>query len=177
MECIQILTGSEGNMIIDSKGKLFGKVSIIDILILVVLIVGIAGAAKFFQSKATLPMLDKTETYTVGLYWEESPEFAVNSVKSGDIARDLERGGVLGKVTDIQIDKAITFVETEDGRVVAGSKPGYVSYHITLEGTGSPDGFGGVVFNGADYQVGRQLIVKVGSAIFQGRIDRLEKKG
>ena len=92
-------------------------------LILVVLIVGIAGAAKFFQSKATLPMLDKTETYTVGLYWEESPEFAVNSVKSGDIARDLERGGVLGKVTDIQIDKAITFVETEDGRVVAGSKP------------------------------------------------------
>jgi len=29
-------------MIIDSKGKLFGKISIIDILILVVLIAGIA---------------------------------------------------------------------------------------------------------------------------------------
>jgi len=37
-------------MIIDSKGKLFGKISIIDILILVVLIAGIAGVwVKFFQ--------------------------------------------------------------------------------------------------------------------------------
>lgn len=164
-------------MIIDSKGKLFGKVSIIDILILVVLIVGIAGAAKFFMSDSAIPMLDRSETYIVGLYWEESPDFAVNAVKNGDIARDLERGGVLGKVMDVQIDKAVSFVETDDGQVVAGSKPGYVSYHITLEGTGSSDGFGGVIFNGADYQVGRQLIVKVGSAIFQGRIDRLEKKG
>jgi len=164
-------------MIIDSKGKLFGKVSIIDILILVVLIAGIAGAAKLFKSKSALPIMDKTETYTVGLYWEESPEFAVSAVKAGDIVRDLERGGVLGKVIDIQIDKAITFVETDDGQVVVGSKPGYVSYHITLEGTGTSDGFGGVIFNGADYQIGRQLIVKVGGAIFQGRIDRLEKKG
>ncbi|NLP14270.1 MAG: DUF4330 domain-containing protein [Clostridium sp.] len=164
-------------MIIDSKGKLFGKVSIIDILILVVLIVGIAGAAKFFMTDSALPIIDRTETYIVGLYWEESPDFAVNAAKIGDVARDFDRGSVLGKVTDIQIHESVCFIETEDGQVLVGSKPGYVSYHITLEGNGTPDGYGGVVFNGVDYQVGRQMIVKVGSAIFQGRIDRLEKKG
>ncbi|NMB33026.1 MAG: DUF4330 domain-containing protein [Clostridium sp.] len=163
-------------MIIDSKGKLFGKVSIIDILILVVLIIGAAGAFKFLKTRSALPILEKADTYIVGLYWEEAPGFAVEAAKVGDTARDLERGGVLGKVTQIQTDEAISFVETDDGRVVAGSKPGYVSYNITLEGNGSSDGFGGVIFNGADYQVGRQLIVKVGGAIFQGRIDRLEKK-
>jgi len=42
----------------------------------------------------------------------------------------------LGKVTDIQIDDSISFVKTADGRVVASSTPGYVSYHITLEATG-----------------------------------------
>lgn len=165
-------------MIIDSKGKLFGKVSIIDILILVVLVAGALGVwFKLVKTDSIAPIIGRNETFVVGLYWEEAPDFAVNNVKVGDIARDLERGGTLGKVTDIKIDKAISFAETADGQVVASSKPGYVSYHITLEGTGATNDMGAAVFEGADYQVGRQLIVKVGNSIFQGRIDKLEKKG
>jgi len=114
---------------------------------------------------------------TAILYWEESPEFAVRSVKIGDIARDFDRGAILGKVTDIQIDDSISFVKTADGRVVASSTPGYVSYHITLEATGVPSDLGGVIFDGMDYQIGKSMTVKVGNAIFMGRIDRLEKKG
>lgn len=38
-------------MIIDSKGKLFGKVSIIDILVLVVLVAGIAGVWANFSGQ------------------------------------------------------------------------------------------------------------------------------
>lgn len=165
-------------MIIDSKGKLFGKVSIIDILILLVLVAGIAGVwVKFFKSGSVTPLAVKSETFIVGLYWEESPDFAVSAVKVGDVARDFDRGAVLGKVTDIKIDDSISFVKTEDGRVVAGSTPGYVSYHITLESAGVPSDVGGVIFDGMDYQIGKSMTVKVGSAIFMGRIDRLEKKG
>ena len=58
-------------MIIDSKGKLFGKVSIIDILILVVLIIGAAGAFKFLKTRSALPILEKADTYIVGLYWKK----------------------------------------------------------------------------------------------------------
>ncbi|HOM02318.1 MAG TPA: DUF4330 domain-containing protein [Acetivibrio sp.] len=165
-------------MIIDSKGKLFGKVSIIDILVLVVLVAGIFGVwVKFFKTGSVTPIAVKSESYIVGLYWEESPEFAVKAVKVGDIARDFDRGAVLGKVTDVQIADSISFVKTDDGRVVASSTPGYVSYHITLEATGTPSDLGGVIFDGMDYQIGKSMTVKVGSAIFMGRIDRLEKKG
>jgi len=65
---------------------------------------------KFFKSGSVTPIAVKNETYIVGLYWEESPEFAVRSVKIGDIARDFDRGAILGKVTDIQIDDSISFV-------------------------------------------------------------------
>jgi len=66
----------------------------------------------------------------------------------------------LGKVTDIQIDDSISFVKTADGRVVASSTPGYVSYHITLEATGVPSDLGGVIFDGMDYQIGKSMTVK-----------------
>jgi len=52
---------------------------------------------KFFKSGSVTPIAVKNETYIVGLYWEESPEFAVRSVKIGDIARDFDRGAILEK--------------------------------------------------------------------------------
>jgi len=36
---------------------------------------------------------------------------------------------------------------------------------------------GGVIFDGMDYQIGKSMTVKVGNAIFMGRIDKIGKKG
>ncbi|MFZ5989692.1 MAG: DUF4330 domain-containing protein [Bacillota bacterium] len=165
-------------MIIDSKGKLFGKVSIIDVLILAVVVAGVTGVwFKFFKANTVTPLIGKADNIMMQIYGEEAPDFALKGVKKGDVVVDFERGVTIGKVTEVRTDKAVSFVETADGQVVAGSKPGYVSFYVDAEGTGVINNVGAAAFGGVDYYIGRTVTVKVGNSIFQGRVYKIEKKG
>ena len=57
-------------MIIDNKGRLFGKISIIDILIVVIIIVAVAGiGSKFVKSKLPALLLKQTR-YKYSFMWK-----------------------------------------------------------------------------------------------------------
>jgi hypothetical protein len=165
-------------MIIDSKGKLFGKVSIIDILIVLVIVAAVAGVGyKFSKSRAGGPIFtNASQNIKLTFFWEEAPDFALKAVKKGDYVRDFDRSIVLGKVTDIKIDKGIFFTETDKGEIVKTSREGFDSYYMTVEGTGTFSEMGGVVIGGIEYNIGRSFVMKVGDAVFQGRIYSFEKK-
>lgn len=167
-------------MIIDSKGKLFGKVSIIDIIVILVVIVAIVGVGyKMTQSNA-ITLTTKPDKVRLTFFSEESTEYAVKAVKVGDVVKDFEQGTTFGRlVEDIKTDKAMSFTEfTEyvDGEWVIGSKPGYCSYYMTVDGEGVINAEGGVNFGGVNYYVGRTIIIRVGNNVFTGRIYNIEKK-
>lgn len=164
-------------MIIDKRGKLFGKISIIDLLILLLLVVVAGFGYKYMSSRGAGQEASQTEKFVIVFYGEEAPEFAVKAVKVGDVARDLQGGTVFGSIVqDVKAEKPKKFIDNEKGETVALARDGYVSYFMTVEGEGVIRDTG-IAIGGSEFQMGKTLTIKVGSAIFQGMIYSIEKKG
>jgi hypothetical protein len=161
-------------MIIDNKGRLFGKISIIDILIVVIIIVAVAGiGSKFVKSKTASPFV-KTDKIQVQFYVEDAPDYAIKAVKIGDPVRESIQNTGLGKVIDIKIDKSVSWVQTDKGEYVAASREGYLSCVLTMEAEGIY-GNNGVSINNTEYYIGRTLVLYVGNSALSGRIYDLRK--
>lgn len=161
-------------MIIDKKGRIFGKVSIIDVFIVVLVMAVLAGAwYRFTKSKTPTPFV-KTDKIRVEFFVEEMPDFAVNAVKIGDPVKESVQNTGLGRVVDIKKDSAIRWVETDKGEYVKTSREGYLSALVTIEAQGFY-GSNGVSINNVDYYIGRTLTLYVGNAALYGRISALEK--
>lgn len=171
----------ELSMIIDNKGKLFGKVSIVDILIVVIVLAAVGGFVFVFQkSKIVSPFTQKEDTIQIKFYAEEWPDYALNAIKIGDLAKNLDTNTVFGNVTDIKMDKSISWVESDRGEFVKSTKEGYSSVIITVEGKGifrDSKTYAGVTFGGTDFVVGKLVVLLAGKATLQCRIYDIQKKG
>ena len=158
-------------MFIDSKGKLFGKISIVDILIILVVVIAAAGIGYKFKSSPLLKQ-DKLE---VVLFIEEAPEYTAPAIKVGDSIREVARGGTLGTVTDIQVGDSIAFAANDQGEYVKSSKEGYKSLTITASALGTFSN-NGVKFHNADYYIGSSYEFRVGNVALYGKIKSITKK-
>lgn len=166
-------------MIIDSKGKLFGKISIIDVLVVVVILAGVVGIGYKF-SKSRSPLFAKGEIVVTQFYQAEVDEFAAKAIKVGDMVTDHSTGANFGKVTNIEIGKSASFAPDDKGVWVESPKPRYASIIITVEGPGIyKDGVGeqGVSFGNTDFYVDRSVDVQVGNTNFWAKVYSLQKKG
>lgn len=166
-------------MIIDSKGKLFGKVSIIDIIIVLVVIAAFAGVGyKLTKSSAGSILVSNEEKFLMTFYSDESPDYAVKAVKVGDVVKDFDKGSYFGKVIALpEISEAISFHEYDNGKWITGSRTGYCSYYMQVDAKGVSNADGGYSFGGANYYIGRTVTIRVGDTVFSGRIYSIEKKG
>lgn len=164
-------------MIVDNKGKLFGKISIVDALIVLVVIAAVAGVGyKYTRSKVATP-LAKQDTLQVVLYSEEQPDFVVKAVKPGDVVIDSATGVTFGQVTDVKIGKAASVGINDSGEMVATSKPGYSSAYVTVEGKGIYTG-SGAQYGAEKYYIGRLFYeLRVGNVSLGTKIYDIKKKG
>jgi len=164
-------------MIMDKKGKLFGKLSIVDIVIVLALIAIVAVAGyKFIRPDTASPFTTKTDEIRLQFYAEEVPEYAAKAIKVGDPAKESLQNAGFGHVSDIKTDKSISWVDTDKGEYIAGTKKGYSSVVITLDGTGILSGNGVKIGNG-QYYIGQTIVLYVGNSSLQGRISKIEKNG
>ena len=95
-------------MVIDKKGKLFGKISVLDLIVIVVLIVAVVGCIyKFVVSSGdtTLNMVIKTGS---------TRQFTVDALHVGDAVYEVH-GDKIGTITDIRTEQAYETVDTHDG--------------------------------------------------------------
>lgn len=156
-------------MIIDNKGKLFGKISIIDIMVVFVIIAILLGVGYKF-SKSSSVVLRKTESITLEFFAAEAPEFAADAAKIGDTVSDLEKMSVFGKVTALKVDKAKSFGQTASGELVPASRPGFSSIKLEVAGEVMKNIDGGFSVNNATYVIGKEIQLKVGNTGFMARI-------
>jgi hypothetical protein len=161
-------------MIIDKKGRLFGKISIIDILIIGVLLVAIVAGYKYFAPSAAGSIPEKQDKLQIVFYQEEVNDFTAHAVKKGDPAKDAILHTSLGQVVDVETDKSVSWVKSDKGEFFASSKEGYSSVYITLEASGSTGGSGAVV-GGSTYYIGQIVTLHAGNAAFYGRIYSIKK--
>lgn len=161
-------------MILDKKGKLFGKISIVDIIIVIIVIAAVAGLYYKFGKSGTVTLLTKTDKIQMSFYHEDVPNYIVEKIKVGDIAKDRVQNVVFGKVTDVKVGPDIYFNPSASGETVASSKPGYSSITVTVEGQGiyNPTG---PTFGGVEYYIGKQVELRVGIADFYPRVSDIKK--
>ena len=128
--------------IVDEKGRLFGKINVIDLIVLV-LIVAVAAvvALKFLGKDAGIPGDNSTTqieyTVKVPLVQESVYEAVKAQVEAGGEGAQLMADGSMldAYVLEVSSEPYLIPVEKEDGTVVASAQPGYVSVNFTIRAT------------------------------------------
>ena len=162
-------------MIMDKKGRLFGRFSIVDLIIVVVVLAAVAGIGYKFTKSNTATPFTKLDDLEIVFYQEEAPEYAAVAVKKGDIAKDSIQGSLLGNVTSVKVDKSVSWGVDAAGKFVSSPKQGYSSIYVTIDGKGLY-GTNGVTIENSQYFIGRYTEVKIGNAAFAGRLYDIRKK-
>ena len=120
-------------MLLDNKGRLFGKINIIDLLILLIIIGAVVGAAYKFRTAS----VGQAETIVLKFYAEEVSEFVTDAVHVGDDVVDDTKSTYLGKIVDCKVDDSVVWGMNDKGEYVKTTKPGVNSILITTEVTGT----------------------------------------
>ena len=123
--------------IIDQHGRIFGKISIIDIfVILIVLALGAALYLKFnvldFTSKST-----DTDTLTYTVTISGVRQYTLDGLKVGDLLYDTDSSSyAVGTITAIDVSEAKTAAQMLDGTIVLGSYADHYDVTLTLTADG-----------------------------------------
>lgn len=125
--------------IVDEKGKLFGKINLIDLLvILLVLAVAAVLVLKVFGKNTGLPGTDVKEQieYTVKVPQVQEAVFKAvqEEVKTGGESAQLMANGEMldGYVISVSAEPHLEPVNMEDGSIVSSAQPGYVDVNVTI---------------------------------------------
>ena len=125
--------------IIDKNGRLFGKISIIDVV--VVLVVAVMALGLYVKSNTkniTASTEDEVITYQVMV--NAIPDYMAEALKEGDLVyEDGVYGDSLGKVTDVEITEGDRLAGLPDGTLKMIPVEGTVNMLVTIEGRGIVD--------------------------------------
>ena len=123
--------------IIDENGRIFGKVSIIDItvvLILAVLVIGIFVRTHSNEITSTSSTPNTEITYTICV--QNTNSLFTDDFKVGDKVFMKNTGECYGEITDIRWEDAKVMSTTADGRTVYASYDDRVDIYLKVKATG-----------------------------------------
>lgn len=154
--------------IIDSQGKLFSKINIIDLAIVIAVIV-LAGSAfmKFDKAEKTMSS-DKVIEYTVEVTEVRKP--TIDALNKNSEIKDDETKKILGEITDIEISKAAQNVQLADGtyKKVELQDKFDLLLTVRVKGTETEDNF--YTMEGKKLIVGDHLDINNGNVLCLGII-------
>lgn len=119
---------------IDERGRIFGKVNVVDVLVLLVIIAIVVFAVVRLTGSGseTVPL---RVTFTV----EEVRQATVDALQVKGTVRD-EGGTVLGKVVEVTASPALEEVPTPEGQLKASESPIFRDVDIVVRGEGRVSG-------------------------------------
>lgn len=162
-------------VILDTKGKVFGKLNILDLFIIFIVVVAVVGVSyKFTQSKSVV--LGKADPIQIAFWVEEAPDFAAKAIRKNDLVGDYQMGSTFGRVSKVTLGDSVFFGQNSLGEMVKSSREGYLSILIQVDGEGFLSQEGGVTINNVDYFIGHTTILRVGNAKVMGRVYDLNKR-
>ncbi len=123
--------------LIDERGRILGKVSVIDILVVLAALALLAVAwFRFFSGDEVLGRFSEKETFIYVLRVDGVRDYTLNAVKEGDVLYDNDNDTVLGTVTKVEYEPAERYYSTVDGRYVMNYQPERFDMFLTVEAEG-----------------------------------------
>lgn len=162
-------------MLIDEKGRLFKKINVIDLIILVIILAAGVFVFQKYANAGLQTIFNNKQRVSIQFYVEDCPAYLGDSMKVGQTAKDKVTNSLFGKVTAIEIGPSIFFASDSEGKMQASSKPGYISMTITVEGDGIYDTMG-VTYDNIDYYVWKYVELRVGDNLVNTRVKTIAKK-
>jgi len=148
---------------IDKNGKLFGKINIIDFIVILVLVAAVA----VFGGKMLLGRNQSAEnaqqTFTMEFYADEVPDYVPEHVIAGEPIYDAEEDVLMGEVVSCEVLPSKSYNHNDEGKVVVSEKEGFASVKIVGKMQGQLTDLGAVI-GGETYGVGHTFTVRMGKA-------------
>ena len=146
---------------IDKNGKLFGKINVIDLLVILVIVAAVAvlGFSKLSGGNAGAAL----QTFTMEFYADEVPDYVTEHLKEGEPIYEADKHIYMGKITSFEVGPSKAYYADDEGKVVVSEKEGFKSVRIVGEMTGNLENFGAVI-DGEKFGVGHTFTARMGKA-------------
>ncbi len=140
----------------DKNGKIKGKISIIDILVVLLIVVVIAGIAARYGSKVTTAVKsDKGFEYVLRV--ENVREYTVNALNRKGRVTDKKSEKDLGEIVDVKVENATQQSVTASGEVKNPETPGRYTCYVTIHATGKESDDNYILDDSTELSVGRNI--------------------
>ena len=123
--------------VLDEKGRLFGVIKIVDVIVIILAIVLICGIyVKFGRNERTGAVSSGSmQTVTYQMEIKSVRSGITDNLRAGDKIYDQENDVELGTITDVQVTDARRSEALIDGTVVEGTVQGRYDVILTIEGS------------------------------------------
>lgn len=144
--------------IINEKGKLFGIINIIDLLVILIIALLVVGGVK--RVKTSRPdMVSETKKATVTIEVSEVRKPTVDGLVVGDPIYHYDKGNYFGKIVDVKVEPYREPVESGDGKWINAEVPDKYVATLTVEADAveTPDV---IIIGGEQTRIGHQFRLK-----------------
>lgn len=163
--------------IIDDKGRILGKISVIDVLIVIFLVLLAAvGTYKYVHREKKVDEVRENEKLTITFVADEIPSFVVDTLKKGKKVRDSSWRTNIGTVISYKVEPSVSYATTFQGDCVKTSKEGYNSVEVMIDGEGYFEDTGARI-GGQLFLVGKYMVMEIGEGAYWGRISSIKPIG
>ncbi len=156
---------------LDKNGKLFGKINLIDLIIVLIII-----AAVVFAAMKVVSSRNKTSDVTpvrISFFTEEVPDYVAAALKEGTSVLDSTENVTIGTVESFKVGEPLGYVTDTNGEVEEVQRTGYKSVSITVLASAEL-GQHGATIDKILYGVGHSLTIYAGDAKMYLRISDIQ---
>lgn len=126
--------------VIDEKGRVFGKINIFDLIVLLALLIAVFGVGyKVISDKKKALGSVSTTTYIVTVRSPAMLPSYVEALKKDNRIYYDNYGFVNAKIIDVREEPAMITVQTADGRLIETQSPNLVDVTVDIEVEDSHD--------------------------------------
>ncbi len=161
-------------MIMDKNGKLFKKISIIDLFVILAIIAAIVGISARFVTSAAKNVREKILfSYVVEI--EDIRMYTIEALNKKGIVTDIKGNSVVGKITNVEYEPMEVQSITADGRTVFAEKPEKYTALITVNAEGNESDSGYFVGDNIELSVGSTMSMTTKYVNSSGKVVSIEK--
>lgn len=143
-------------MIIDKDGKLFEKISIIDIFVVILVIALAAGTLYHFRAPVAQISSGK-EKIVFYIKIQDVREFTADYYSEGMLTYDNKTGAYLGKIVNVEVSQFYDNMNNLDGTLIMTDKPEKIQIILKIEGEG--------IVSDQDYMLSGSYELKAGAGV------------
>ena len=159
---------------LDKNGKIGGKVSIIDLAVLLLVIV-VAGGIVFRYGSSATTAVKSSENFECVLKVSNVRQFTVDALNKKGVITDKNSTKTLGEIKNVEVEEARFQSTTADGKIVETVLPDRYTCYVTIEASGKESEDGYIMDDSNELSVGRNMDIYSKYVRTSGEIKSVEK--